>query len=323
MPGFDEECKELQMRARRLKKAYNRNPSADTWEEYRVARAVKGRVIDKKKRDGYRNYCQKACDSPKAMWQACKTARRPGLVYSCLPSIQQSDKSTTNNPEEKVEIFKNAFFPAPPIPQLTDIQNFVYPAGIDMPNITEKEIELAIFKPALDKAPGTDGIPNRVLRAIVSLILPHLYRLFNSCLSLAYYPRHFKKSTTIILRKPFGEESRNYTSLKSYRPIALLNTLGKALESILATRISYLVEIYGLLPSTHIGGRRGRFTEEALHEIVEKVYAGWNKDQVASLLMLDISGAYDHVCQHRLQHNLRKRHLNLQLVDLISSFLSG
>lgn len=38
--------------------------------------------------------------------------------------------------------------------------------------------------------------------------------------------------------------------------------------------------------------------------------------------MLDISGAYDHVCQHRLRHNLRKRHLNPQLVDLISSFLS-
>ena len=38
--------------------------------------------------------------------------------------------------------------------------------------------------------------------------------------------------------------------------------------------------------------------------------------------MLDISGAYDHVCQHRLRHNLRKRHLNSQLVDLVSSFLS-
>lgn len=47
-----------------------------------------------------------------------------------------------------------------------------------------------------------------------------------------------------------------------------------------------------------------------LHEILEKVYAGWNKDQVASLLMLDILGAYDHTCQHRLRHNLRKRHLN-------------
>lgn len=110
LPGFDEECKELQMRARRLKKAYNWNPSADTWEEYRVARAVKGRVIDKKKRNGYREYCQKACDSPRAMWQACKTARRPGPVQSYLRPIQRIDKTTTNNPEEKVEIFKNGFF---------------------------------------------------------------------------------------------------------------------------------------------------------------------------------------------------------------------
>lgn len=192
-----------------------------------------------------------------------------------------------------------------------------------MPNITEKEIELAILRPALDKAPGTDGIPNRVLRIIIPFILPHLHKLFNSCLNLAYYLRHFKKSITIILHKSSGEKSRDYTSPKSYRPIALLNTLGKALESILATRISYLVEPQGRLPSMHIGGRRGRSTEEALYEILEKVYAGWNKDQIASLLMLDISKAYDHICQHRLRHNLRKRHLNLQLVNLISLFLSG
>lgn len=191
-----------------------------------------------------------------------------------------------------------------------------------MPAITDKEIELAILRPALDKALGTDGIPNRILRKTISLILSHLQRLLNSCLNLAYYPHHFKKSITIILRKPSGEDPRDYTSPKAYRPIALLNTLGKALESILGTCISYLVETYGLLPNMHIGGR-GWSTEEALHDIVEKVYAGWNKDQVASLLMLDISGAYDHVCQHRLRYNLRKRHLNLQLVDLISSFLSN
>ena len=38
--------------------------------------------------------------------------------------------------------------------------------------------------------------------------------------------------------------------------------------------------------------------------------------------MLDISGAYNYVCQHRLRHNLCKHHSNPQLVNLISSFLS-
>lgn len=37
--------------------------------------------------------------------------------------------------------------------------------------------------------------------------------------------------------------------------------------------------------------------------------------------MLDISRAYKHVCQHRLQYNFRKRHFKLQLVDLIILFL--
>lgn len=155
-------------------------------------------------------------------------------------------------------------------------------------------------------------------------MVPHLHKLFNDCVNQAYYPRHFKKSITVVLQKPSGEKPRDYTSAKAYRPITLLNTLGKALESVvLATSISYLVETYALLPDTHIGGRRGLSTEDALHERVEKIYSGWNKDGVASLLMLDISGAYDHVCQHRLRHNLRKRHLNPQLVDLVSSFLSA
>lgn len=65
--GFDEECKKAQMRAHWLKKIYNQNPSVENWEEYRVARAVKGRLINKKKQNGYRKYCQKACDPPKAM----------------------------------------------------------------------------------------------------------------------------------------------------------------------------------------------------------------------------------------------------------------
>lgn len=68
-----------------------------------------------------------------------------------------------------------------------------------MPAITVKETEYTVFRPALDKAPGTDGIPNRILRKISAFILPHLHKLFNNHISLAYYPRHFKKSITIVL----------------------------------------------------------------------------------------------------------------------------
>lgn len=60
------------------------------------------------------------------MWQACKTARKLGPVYSYLLPIQRNDKITTNNPKEKVEIFKETFFLAPPNADLTDIRDFIY-----------------------------------------------------------------------------------------------------------------------------------------------------------------------------------------------------
>ena len=45
----------------------------------------------------------------------------------------------------------------------------------------------------------------------------------------------------------------DYADPKAYRPIALLNTIGKALEAVITTCISYMVEAYSLLPQTHIG----------------------------------------------------------------------
>ena len=46
----------------------------------------------------------------------------------------------------------------------------------------------------------------------------------------------------------------DYTQPKSYRPIALLNTIGKILDAIIARRISFAVEMHGLLPGEHMGG---------------------------------------------------------------------
>lgn len=54
------------------------------------------------------------------------------------------------------------------------------------------------------------------------------------------------------MQKPYKD---NYTLVKVYRPIALLDTIGKTFESILAKKISAITEIYHLLPNTHFGER--------------------------------------------------------------------
>ncbi|KAI3527139.1 zinc knuckle [Colletotrichum filicis] len=57
----------------------------------------------------------------------------------------------------------------------------------------------------------------------------------------------------VVLRK-LGKD--NYIVPKVYRPIALLNTVGKIMDAIIARRLSYFAEIHRLLLDSHMGRRR-------------------------------------------------------------------
>ncbi|KAJ5244713.1 hypothetical protein N7489_004809 [Penicillium chrysogenum] len=63
------------------------------------------------------------------------------------------------------------------------------------------------------------------------------------------------------MRKPGKPD---YSLPGAYRPISLLKTLGKLLEAVMARRLFFFAEQYGLLPDTQFGGRPGRTTEQAL-----------------------------------------------------------
>ncbi|KAI7698384.1 hypothetical protein KC353_g17003 [Hortaea werneckii] len=222
---------------------------------------------------------------------------------------------------EKAEVFRRTFFPRPPAADLENMQDAQYAGQISLPPITEKEILEAIKSTSPLKAPGPDGLPNLVLQATADVIVGHLTGVFNQSLHIGYCPAHFRSSTTVVLRKP-GKD--NYTLPKAYRPIVLLNTIGKIMDAVMARRLSYLVETYHVLPDTHIGGRKMRSTEHALHLIIERIYKAWNTGlgKVASLLLLDVTGAFDNVSHERLLHNLRTRRVDERMVLWIASFLS-
>ena len=62
--------------------------------------------------------------------------------------------------------------------------------------------------------------------------------------------------------------------------------------------------------------------EHTIHLLLEKIYTSWRKRKVASLLMLDVSGAFDNVSHERLIHNMRKRGLPIEITDWIASYLT-
>lgn len=122
------------------------------------------------------------------------------------------------------------------------------------------------------------------------------------------------------MQKPHKDD---YSVTKAYRPITLLDTIGKAIELILAKRISAITELYELLPKTHFGDRRSTLTVHAVYYLVERAYKGWHQGIDTFVLMLDVTGAFDNVSHPRLLHNLRKRRIDLKIVNWISCFISN
>ena len=76
--------------------------------------------------------------------------------------------------------------------------------------------------------------------------------MYNYLINISYYLKAWKQAIRAILKKA---NKPNYSVLKAYRVISLLNYLGKVSERILAKRLSYLAETTHLLHSTQIGGR--------------------------------------------------------------------
>ena len=99
--------------------------------------------------------------------------------------------------------------------------------------------------------------------------------------------------------------------------------MAKVLTSIVAEIISSLVEMYQLLPKTHFGGRPGRTTTDAVHYLVHRIKEAWRNEQVASVLFLDVEGAFPNAVTDRLIHNLKKRRIPTLLVGFVAQLLTN
>ena len=77
-----------------------------------------------------------------------------------------------------------------------------------------------------------------------SRVSDFLQRVFIASLRLGVFPTQWKPAKVIALRKP-GQKS--YSEARAYRPISLLNHMGKLLESIVNTWLKNWLEKHQVL----------------------------------------------------------------------------
>jgi len=309
---WDDSLTQLRREVNRKRNLYRRTRNEREGAAWRTARDEYRHEIKRAKDRTWKQFLEDADE--RTIWTAKKY-----LDSMPTPHYIPTLNNTANSNEEKAAEFQANFFPPPPTADLSDIPTATYPPPVPCEiEITMTQVERAINRVAPNKAPGPDEISNLVVKKTLDTTGKHLLALAKASFNLAHFPKIFKRSTTVILRKP---SKPDYTKPNAYRPIALESTIGKILESIGAEILSYLSETHELLPAQHFGGRPGRTAEDAMTVLSERIYHAWKEREVYSAVFMDVAGAFNNVHHERLMHNMKQRRIPHSFVNWIESFL--
>ena len=114
------------------------------------------------------------------------------------------------------------------------------------------ELHTALTMIHTGRAAGIDRVSNEMLKILNRINLGRIHKLINLSVTLGHVPTAWKLAKLCPILKP-GKDPR---FVESYRPISLLECLGKLLERIVTTRLEEVVERNQLLPHSQTGFRR-------------------------------------------------------------------
>lgn len=126
-----------------------------------------------------------------------------------------------------------------------------------------------------------------------------IYTLLAACVRVGYHPRVWRTAIAVAIRKP---NRKDYSLPRSYRLIQLLETMGKILEKIEASRLAYLAVERNIVPPTQFGAKLGTSTTDAI-------------------FTFDIKGFFDNVNHCRLLRTMREYRFPLPIIRWTASFL--
>jgi len=93
-----------------------------------------------------------------------------------------------------------------------------------------------------------------------NVCIANVIKIANACIDLKYWPNHFKRLSMVIIPKP---NKLSYDLPKSFRPIILLNTLGKLIEKVIGERIQFYVITNDFIYLSQLGGLKFKSTIDA------------------------------------------------------------
>ena len=113
------------------------------------------------------------------------------------------------------------------------------------------------------------------------------------------------------------------TLMSSWRPVTILNASSKIFEKIIHEQLIEHLEKNGLLPPQQYAYRESRSTTAALLEIETVARVGMDRGKCVSLLLVDLSAAFDCIDADVVCSKLKLLGVGKHAVKLIRSYLTN
>lgn len=111
------------------------------------------------------------------------------------------------------------------------------------------------------------------------------------------------------------------TKRRNCTRISLLSCLGKGLERLIARRLAWTCVSHGVLNPQQAGALPKRSAVDLVASLVHDIEVALSQQKVATLVTMDIQGAFDTVMRNRLILRLRQQGWPTALVKWVASFM--
>ena len=141
------------------------------------------------------------------------------------------------------------------------------------------------------KTCNADPIPTGLLKSVLLAIIHLLTKLVNQSLQTGEFPDELKQAlVTPLLKKPSLD-----LIMKNYRPISNLPFVGKLLERCVIDQLLEHIRTNNLMEPLQSAYRPHHSTETALLRVRTDILKAMDNQEVACLVLLDLSAAFDMV----------------------------
>jgi len=185
---------------------------------------------------------------------------------------------------------------------------------------SKEEFRITIANCNNTSAPGPDKLSWSYLKIILKddECLGIIIHIANVCIELGYWLLHFKRSTIVVIPKP---NKKSYNSPKSFRPIVLLNTVGKLIEKVIGERLQFSMAANNFIYSSQLGGLKFKSTTDADIALTHIIRTDWVKNLLTSTLIFDIVQFFPSLNHHLFTLIMKKADFNNYIVSFFANYL--